>query len=108
MGNRANKNGRRRARENQKQNRLAMAGMIFVACVLLAVLFVNGYSLQKKIDENSARQASLQEQIDEENERTEEISELKEYMQSDEYIEKMAREKLGMVKENEILFKESK
>ena len=30
-----------------------------------------------------------------------------EYMQTDEYIEKTAREKLGMVKDNEILFKES-
>ena len=35
------------------------------------------------------------------------ITALKEYMQTDEYIEKTAREKLGMVKDNEILFKES-
>ncbi|MCI5649282.1 MAG: septum formation initiator family protein [Fusicatenibacter sp.] len=108
MGNRAGKSQRHRARENQKQNRYAMASIILVACILLAVLFVKGYSLQKRIDENSARQAALQEEIEKENSRTEEISALKEYMQSDEYIEKMAREKLGMVKENEILFKESK
>ena len=35
------------------------------------------------------------------------ITALKEYMQTDECIEKTAREKLGMVKDNEILFKES-
>jgi len=39
--------------------------------------------------------------------RTDDITALKEYMQTDEYIEKTAREKLGMVKDNEILFKES-
>ena len=46
-------------------------------------------------------------QIEEEKQRTDDITALKEYMQTDEYIEKTAREKLGMVKDNEILFKES-
>ena len=50
---------------------------------------------------------SLDSQIEEEKQRTDDITALKEYMQTDEYIEKTAREKLGMVKDNEILFKES-
>ena len=33
---------------------------------------------------------------------------MEEYMQSDEYIEKIAREKIGLVKDNEIIFKEVK
>ena len=37
-----------------------------------------------------------------------EIEKLKEYMQTDEYIANVAREKLGMVKENEIIFSEGK
>ena len=37
-----------------------------------------------------------------------EIEETKEYMQSDEYAEKVARDKLGLVKNNEIVFKEEK
>ena len=39
--------------------------------------------------------------------RTTEIEELEEYMNSDEYIEQVAKEKLGMVKDGEIIFKEA-
>lgn len=46
--------------------------------------------------------------IEEEKEHVKEIEKLKEYMQTDEYIANIAREKLGMVKENEIIFSEGK
>lgn len=85
-----------------------MLGISLVVCVLLIVLMVEGQSLQKKIDENIKRQTQLQEQLDAEAARTEEIEELQEYMKSDEYMEKIAREKIGLVKENEIIFKENK
>lgn len=84
-----------------------MLGISLVVCVLLIVLMVEGQSLQKKIDDNIERQAELQEQLDAETARTQEIEELQEYMQSDEYIEKIAREKIGLVKDNEIIFKEN-
>ena len=85
-----------------------MLGISLVVCVLLIVLMVEGQSLQKKIDENIKRQTQLQEQLDAETARTEEIEDLQEYMKSDEYMEKIAREKIGLVKENEIIFKENK
>ena len=47
----------------------------------------------------------MQTQIDAEKERSEEINKLKKYVGTDEYIEEVAREKLGLVKENEILFR---
>ena len=40
--------------------------------------------------------------------RTKEIDEQKEYMQTDEYIAEVARDKLGLVKGNEIVFEEEK
>ena len=43
-----------------------------------------------------------------EQERTQEIDEQKEYMQTDEYIAEVARDKLGLVKGNEIVFEEEK
>ena len=46
---------------------------------------------------------SLQEDEDED-----EIEDLKQYMLTDEYAEQAAREKLGLVKENEIIFQEEK
>ena len=78
-----------------------------ITIVLVAVLTVKGISLQQKVNANASRLSSLDSQIEEEKQRTDDITALKEYMQTDEYIEKTAREKLGMVKDNEILFKES-
>ena len=51
---------------------------------------------------------SLNQQIEEEKARTQEIEDLKDYMLTDEYVEQAAREKLGLVKENEIIFQEEK
>ena len=52
------------------------------------------------------RQAeALSQQIEEEQARTQEIEDLKQYMLTDEYAEQAAREKLGLVKENEIIFR---
>ena len=52
--------------------------------------------------------AQLQNKIDAEEARTQDIADLEAYMQTDEYIANVAREKLGMVKENEIIFSEGK
>ena len=51
--------------------------------------------------------SALEKELEEEQARTDEIKELKEYMQTDEYAEQAAREKLGLVKDNEIIFQEA-
>lgn len=99
--------GRMKARRNRRYNRLAMLGISFVVCMLLVVLLVQGISIREKIEANEAKQSILASQLDDENARTKEIEEMQEYMDSDEYIEKVAKEKIGLVKENEIIFKES-
>ena len=78
-----------------------------MVCVLMAVLLVQGSSLRGKLAANENREQELQQQIDAEQQRTEEIEDLQDYMKSDEYAEKTAREKLGLVKDGEILFKEA-
>ena len=83
-----------------------MLSITFVVCILLAVLLYEGHSLKIKIAANERKTVQLEQQIEEENQRTADIRELQEYMQSDEYLEKTAKEKLGLVKENEIIFKE--
>ena len=86
----------------------AMLAITLVALVLLAVMLVSGHNLQQKITDNNARIAGLQEQIEEEEQRTTEIEELQEYMKSDKYLEQTAKEKLGFVKDGKIIFKENK
>lgn len=73
----------------------------------MAVILVQGQNLNRKLAANERRTEELQQQIQDENQRTESIEEMREYMQSDEYAEKVAREKLGLVKDGEILFKEA-
>ena len=58
-----------------------------------------------QVKDLQAKITELQTQIDAEKERSEEINKLKKYVGTDEYIEEVAREKLGLVKENEILFR---
>ena len=96
-----------RAKRNQRYNKMAMGGISVVVCMLLVVLFVQGQSVKKRIAANTQKQDELAQQIEDENKRTEDIENMQEYMQSDEYIEKIAKEKIGLVKENEIIFKEA-
>jgi cell division protein DivIC len=75
--------------------------------MLMVIMLGQGINMRKKIATNNERLQSVEKQIKEENQRTKEIEELQEYMKSDEYAEKTAKEKIGLVKDNEIIFKET-
>lgn len=85
-----------------------MLGISLVICMLLIILLLEGRSLKRRRDANEAKTEQLIQQQEEEKARTGEIEDLQKYMQSDEYTEKIAKEKIGLVKENEIIFKENK
>ena len=50
----------------------------------------------------------LREQIAEEEKRKEEIAEYEKYTRTKKYVEEVAKDKLGLVNEDEIIFKEEK
>ena len=86
-------------------------GGIFANFVLNRLLFLVKrckISLKARIAVYDAKAAALEDSIAGEQERTQEIDEQKEYMQTDEYIAEVARDKLGLVKGNEIVFEEEK
>ena len=60
--------------------------------------------LQPQITTNNDVISELDEKIEYEKQRAEEVDQLKENVNSDEYIEKIAREKLGMIRKDEIMF----
>ncbi|MCH4033544.1 MAG: septum formation initiator family protein [Lachnospiraceae bacterium] len=91
--------------KRKSQNRLSMALVLFVMFVILGVVGLRAYQLHRQLDQYTAKKESLQAQIDAENQRTEEIAEYGKYTQTDEYVEEVAREKLGLVKKDEIIFK---
>lgn len=90
-----------------RSNRKALILMIIVALCLTGVLMVNGKKYSARIQAGEAKKAALEEELADEQARTEDIQELQEYMQSDEYKEQVAKEKLGLIEDDEIIFKES-
>ena len=86
-------------------NSLGMLAIALVAVLLLGVLMRQSKDLQNRLTAYDTKAATLQQDIEDEQARTEEIDKLKKYMQTDEYAEEIAREKLGLVKDNETVFK---
>ena len=78
MEKRRNTGGRNRARAQRHQNKAAMLSITLVVCILLAVLLYEGHSLKIKIAANERKTVQLEQQIEEENQRTADIRELQE------------------------------
>ena len=91
----------------RKRNRIAMALIGVIALFLLSFLLYQRNKAQEQIARYNAQEVALKEKIEAENARTKEIDQLKEYMKTYEYAEEVAREKLGLVKDNEVVFQES-
>lgn len=83
--------------------------LVSIAVVmLLVVVTFSGFKLQKKLEVYQQKELALQEQIEAEEERAKKIEEYEKYTQTKKYIEEVARDKLGLVYEGEILFKDEK
>ena len=76
-----------------------------VILMLMVVISYKRYELKQKQEEYTQKEEQLLEQIADEEERAEEIEEYRKYTQTQKYIEEVAKEKLGLVNENEIIFK---
>lgn len=84
-------------------------GTLSVAVIVVAFLIVMIFQIVQLKNKETAyahQTAELNKQLKEETERTDEINALADYMQSDQYIEDMAKSKLGLAYDNEIIFKE--
>ncbi len=81
--------------------------MILVTVVVLMlclVLTVSMMSLNKKRNSYIEKQESLQQQIDAENRRAEDLVEYEKYTKTAAYVEEVAKDKLGLVYDDEIVF----
>ncbi len=96
---------RRVAFRGRRQNRFGMFLVSAVVVMLLLVISVNSYTLKQKQQEYMSAEAELDAKIADEESRTTELAEFKKYTQTQAYIEEVAKDKLGLVKEGEIVFK---
>ena len=78
-----------------------------VVLLLLGILLWQGNALQQELAAYQEQERVLSRKVEEEKARTQEIDGQKEYMQTDEYVEEAARDRLGLVKDNEIIFRET-
>ena len=85
--------------------RVSLYLVVFVVALLMVVVSVRGYGFKRQLDEKRAYIAELETRIAAEEVRAEEIEEYKKYTQTRGYIEKIAKEKLGLVYEGEIVFR---
>ncbi len=76
-----------------------------IVLLLFIVVSMSSISLRAKEADYRAQEQELKQQIKEEKARTKEIKELSEYVGTDEYVEDVAKEKLGLIHEDEIIFK---
>ncbi len=99
-------------RTNKKRalnyNRLGMLAIAMVVLMLLGISVMQSSRLENRLMLYNNKAETLEERIEEEIDRTEEIDNLKKYMKTDQYAEEIARNRLGLVKENEIVFQEQK
>lgn len=86
-------------------NRLALIGITMVVLSLAVVTNIGASSLREKDLEYRAREQNLEKILAEEEERAAQLEEYRIYVQTKQYVEKVAKEKLGLVKEDEILLK---
>lgn len=76
----------------------------FIVMVLLIGLLVQSQDLADANAKKEARKAELEQQIKDEEVRAEEIEQLAEDINSPDSVEQIAREKLGLVYEDDIIF----
>ena len=94
---RMKKESTRTPKKNSKIPLLVLFGLV-------AFFVVQGVMLQPDISNNKDKIEELNAQIEYEKQRAEEVDGLKENVDSDEYKEKIEREKLGMIRKDEIVF----
>lgn len=97
---------RRTVYRKKRQNKFSMFLVSLVVLTILITVSVRSMELRDKLDTYIAKQEQLEKQIAQEKERTLEIEEFGKYTQTKKYAEEVAKDKLGLVYEDEILFRQ--
>jgi cell division protein DivIC len=92
-------------RKGHLRNIVGYGAMFAVVAAMIIINWVNSANLQTKLDAYDAREAELEELIEQEKDRTQEIEEKKKYMQTKQYIAEIAQEKFGLVYPDEVVLK---
>lgn len=89
---------------SKKQNHFGMVMVLVLVAMFCSAIGIKSISLRNKRDEYNKRIQTLETQIAEQNERTRDLEEYEKYTKTSKYVEEVAKEKLGLVYEDEIVF----
>lgn len=95
----------KRRKKGNLGNRMALVGISFVVFSMAVVITLRGNSLRKTDLEYQVKEENLMRQVAQEEERSAQLEQERIYVQTKQYIEQMAKEKLGLVNPDEILLK---
>ncbi len=95
----------RNKKMHRRRPNLGAWGIIVIVLAVFGVSTVGGLRLKQRNYTYQMREEALQEAIAQEEKRAEEIEELEAYTKTKKYVEDVAKEKLGLVYEDEIIFK---
>ncbi len=94
------------AHRRKANNRASVIMIVAVVLMITIVVMVKCAELDAKAAEYDAIEKQLEDQIAEQEARTEELVEYEKYTQTMKYIEDVAKSKLGLVYEGEIIFRQ--
>lgn len=96
--------GKKRNRRVNKKRRANLGAVAFVVLLLCCMVAYKKVNLDLQEAECQKKIEQLDETKKKEEQRSKEIEEYKDYVKSKQYIEKEARDKLGLVYPDEIVF----
>ena len=94
------------AYRKKRRNKTGMLLVTTVVLMMLIVVAVKSVELRDKRAAYALREEALMREIEAEEARTEKIEEYEKYTQTKKYVEEIAKNKLGLVYEGEIIFKD--
>ncbi len=95
------------SRRRKRRKNTGTIGIVIIVLAFLVVMSIQIYRIKLKDAEYAAREQELLQEYEEETQRATEIDHLEEYMKTSEYIEDVAKSRLGLTYKNEIIFKET-
>lgn len=98
----------KRKRKDKWSNRFAIVTVTIVVLSMALIVDLRIRDLKKAEASYKERETYLTEQVEKEEERAESLEQKRVYVQTKQYIEKIAKEKLGLVNPDEILLKPAK
>ena len=84
----------RKKKKDNLNNRMALVGVTMVVLSLAVAVHIKGIDLKEKDRSYSIREENLEAQVAKEEERAKQLEEYRVYVQTKQYIEKVAKEKL--------------